>query len=156
MTAPALRSRVIFWRPDADQRERSGRRHHAILGRDVVFDDDGNAVQRTARAARLAFGVELVGDRQRVRIRLQDGADRGPLAVEGGDSRQIFFSERPRGVLPGLHPVLQFDDRRFVEIEGARLLSRRQKRRAERKNKSATTEDTEANGGHGKMILSKP
>ena len=43
----------------------------------------------------------------------------GPLTIEGVDSRQIFFSERPRGVLPGLHPMLQVGDGRFLEIEHA-------------------------------------
>ena len=91
----------VFGRRDAHERERSGRRHHAVGGGDVVLDHDRNAVQRAARAARLSFGVELVGDRQRVGIDLEDAAERRALPVEGVDARQIFLGERSRRVLPG-------------------------------------------------------
>ena len=43
----------------------------------------------------------------------------GPRAIERLDAREVLVDERPRRVLPGLHPLLQVGDRRFLEIEGA-------------------------------------
>ena len=73
--AQARHDERILWRSGADQRERSGRRHHAVCGGDVVLDDDRDAVQRAARAAGLALRVELVRNRQRVGIDLDEAVE---------------------------------------------------------------------------------
>ena len=64
ITAPAARRRATTNASCAArrrlERERAGRRHHAVGGVDVVLDQDRDAVQRTAQRPRLALGVERV------------------------------------------------------------------------------------------------
>ena len=68
ITAPAARRRSATNASRAGdrplQRQRPGRRHHAIAGVDVVLDEDRDAVQRPAHAPAFALRVERVGDRR--------------------------------------------------------------------------------------------
>ena len=61
--------------PAADQGERAGRRLHAVAGRDVVLDQDGDPVEGTARAAGPPLGVTPGGDRRGVGVGLDDGVE---------------------------------------------------------------------------------
>ena len=62
--AQAIDHERVARRYGAFERERAGGRRHAIAGVDVVFDENRNAVQRPARAFRLALRVERVRDRR--------------------------------------------------------------------------------------------
>ena len=127
ITAPASRSRVdderVLGRRRAGQRQRPGRRHHAVGGRDVVLDQDRDAVQRAARSPALALRVEPVGDRERVGVDLEHAVQRRPDPVDRLDAREVFVDERPGGLPSRLHPLLQVGDRRLLEIERGRGVS---------------------------------
>ena len=69
--------------------------------------------------------VERVGDRERVRIRLDDVAQRGSLAVEGVDAGEVGRGEPARGQGARRHAALQLLDRRLLELEGGRRRTRR-------------------------------
>ena len=71
-------------------------------------------MQRPAHVTRFALGVEAVGDRERVRIRFQHGAQPG---IELGDAREIRGANGMRGARAGAHRVLQLRDGRFCEVE---------------------------------------
>ena len=137
ITAPAARRRpttnASAGGRRAGERQRAGRRHHAIAGGDVVLDQNRNAVERPAHAAGPAFGVEGVGDRRGVRVDLEDAAQLGAAPVDRVDPRQVFLDERPRRLLAGFHPLLQIGDRHLVEIERrGRGRLRRQRRDRQR------------------------
>jgi hypothetical protein len=75
-----------------------------------------------ARAPDLPLGVELVGDRERVRVELDDGVQRGTAAVDLLDPPQVHLGELPRRIAAAAHPVLELRGRRLFEWErGARL-----------------------------------
>ena len=59
---------------------------------------------RAAGAFRLALGVELGGDGERVGIGLEHRPDRGPAPVEGVDAREVLLAQGPGRVLAGPHP----------------------------------------------------
>ena len=102
----------------AGERQRTGRRHHAIARGDVVLDQDRDAVERSAYAAGTAFGVESVGDRGGVRVDFEDAAELGAAPVDRVNPRQILLDERPGRLHARFHPPLQLGDRHLVEIEG--------------------------------------
>ena len=56
--------------------ERPRRGPHPVGRIDVVFHEDGDAVERSPDAARAPLGVERVSDLERVGVRLQDRAER--------------------------------------------------------------------------------
>src|SRR5881628_3665633 len=60
---------LVARRGDAGERERAGRRHHAIGRRDVVLHQHRDAVQRSAHAVCLALGIEPIRNGQRIGIR---------------------------------------------------------------------------------------
>ncbi len=124
ITAPASRSRVdderVLGRRGAGERQRSGGRHHAIGGGDVVLDQDRDAVQRAANTPAPALGVEPIGDGARVRVDLDHAVERRSGAIDRLDPREVLVHQRARRVLAGLHPLLQAGDGRLFQIERRR------------------------------------
>jgi len=116
--AQALDHVCIGGRTRIDQGERSRGRLHAVRGADVVLHEHRNAVQRASHLARLALGVQSLRDRCRVGVDLDHGAQRGALAIDRVDAGQVLVDERARGVLAGLHALLQLRDGRLLELEG--------------------------------------
>ena len=80
---------------EAGERDRSAGRRH-VRGRVVVLDDNRDAVQRPARAARGALAVERVGLVERVRVERDHRVERRPGVVVGADARQVGFDEVAR------------------------------------------------------------
>ena len=115
--AQLLRDERVFHRLRSDQRQRSRRGLHAVGCVDVVFDEDGNAVQRPAGAFRLALGIELFGYGKRVRIHFDHAVHRRPALVHGFDARQIFFGEGSSGDFAGVHRRLKIGHGGFIELE---------------------------------------
>ena len=122
MTAPASRSffatKAVLGRRRSDQRQRAGRRLHAVARRDVVFDEHWDAVERPARPLGLALLVQFVGDRKRVGIHFEHRIDAGPALVNLVDAREVFLGEGARREFAGLHSVLQRGEGDFIELEG--------------------------------------
>ena len=112
--AQTLRDGGILGRRGSFERQRSGGGGHAVGRIDVVFDKDGDAVQRPSRAPGFPFPIERIGDGERVGIEFQHGAQRGPLAINGGDARQVSFRNRPGG------EALQAGDGDFIQVEARR------------------------------------
>ena len=95
--AQPLRHERILRRLRADQRQRSGRGHHAIRRIDVVFDQHRDAMQRATRAFGLALLIERVGNGERIRIQFDDRVHRRAALVDLVDARKIFLDQRPSG-----------------------------------------------------------
>ena len=72
ITAPASRSflshKSILGRHGPHQRQRAGRGLHPVARRDIVFDQNRNPVQRTARSLRAPLTIQRVGNGQGVGI----------------------------------------------------------------------------------------
>jgi hypothetical protein len=51
------KKRIFFWRRRVEQRQTSGGRFHSVRRVNVVFYQNGNAVQRAAQSSRFAFAV---------------------------------------------------------------------------------------------------
>jgi hypothetical protein len=98
-----------------------------VIGRaDVVFDQHGNAVQRSARAVASALLVERIGDGQRIGIEFDDGVDRRALFIDFRDALEIFLRDRMRREFSGVHSILKRSHADFVEfkrLDAARLLA---------------------------------
>jgi hypothetical protein len=109
MTAPAAqagRHERIARGAHAIQRERAGARAHPVARRDIVLQQDGNAVQRAAHLARLALAVEIGGDLDGIGIQFDDGIQARSGPVDGGDAREVALHERLRRQLAGFHQRL--------------------------------------------------
>ncbi len=77
-------------------------------------------MQRTEQLLRrVALGVEPVGDRQRVRIVLDDVVERRPLLIERVDARAVLFYQRPRRERSRGKSSLQVANGELVEGEGS-------------------------------------
>ena len=74
-------------------------------------------MQRTARPLAAPFGIERLGDRQRVGVDLEHMADGGPLPIKSLDAGEILSDERTRGVLTRLEAPLEVGQRGFLELE---------------------------------------
>jgi len=81
--------RRILCRRGADQRQRTGRRLHPVVRIDVVFEEDRHTVQRAPHLTRLALGVQLLGNGQRVGVHLEHGIDHRPALIKGLNSSQV-------------------------------------------------------------------
>src|SRR5262245_9968109 len=88
------------------------------MGIDVVLQQHRDAVDGSARALGLALAVERLCDRRRLRVRLEDRAQRGATSVQGVDPVEVGARERPRGDTARLHLFLEADDGRLAELEG--------------------------------------
>ena len=93
-----------------DERERAGGRLHLIGSRDVVLDQNRDAVKRAADVARLAFVVALFRDLKRVAIHLNDRVQQW---IKLGDSREVPFDQLNGSETARSHQVLQLWDGRF-------------------------------------------
>ncbi len=113
----------ITWRNGALERERAGGRHHPVVGIDVVLDQNRNSVQRPSHLLRPSLGVHRVGDREGVRIQLDDSAEGRTMPVDGFDSRDVLLGDRARGQFPACHHALQLIDRHLVELEGGDVVA---------------------------------
>ena len=103
----------------ADQGERAGGRLHRVVRRDVVLDQDRDAVERTPDAAGPALRVTSGGDVEGGRVRLDDRVEDGVEALDpvAGTPR----SARPRTGLPGREQRVQLRDR-CLEPRSGRVL----------------------------------
>lgn len=63
-------------------RDCSSRRHHAVGGVDVVFEDNRDAVQRATGTLGLALSVEGVGDAEHIGVEFDQGIDRRATLVD--------------------------------------------------------------------------
>ena len=118
ITAPASRSRPTTnasrGGPRVAERERPRRRLHAVGGVDVVLDQHGDPMERSANLARTPLGVHRARDLERVGVRLQDRMQR---RVDGLDPGEVGLGEDSRGEPTRGHGGLQVRDRRFVHVE---------------------------------------
>src|SRR5438094_10347689 len=79
--AQLLNNESIFCTARSKHRQRSRRGFHAIGGIDVVFNQDWNSVQRTARTLVFTFFICSLGHRERVCIQFEQAVDRRSLLV---------------------------------------------------------------------------
>lgn len=68
------------------QRDGTGSRHHLVAGIDIVFQDNGYAMQGAPGSFCFSFIVQTFGNGQGIRVDFDDSID---LAVEGSNSVQI-------------------------------------------------------------------
>ncbi len=115
--AQSRHEKGIARRGEVRERERSGARAHAVARRDVVLEQDRDAVQRAAEHARLALAVALGGDGKGIRIEFDDRADARSLAVDGADAGQVARRQGARGQPAGRHARLQLGDRCLQVLE---------------------------------------
>ena len=117
--AQFLRHERIFRRTRTHQRQRSGRGLHAVGGVDVVFDQDGNAVQRAARALGFALLVEGLRDGQGVGIEFDHAIDGRPAPVYFFDPGHVFLGEGLSCEFSRCHTRLEICDGELVELEAS-------------------------------------
>ena len=91
----------------------------------------------------LALRVERLGDGERVGVRLDDAAERGPAAIEGLDAGEVGLRSAPASVsVPAAHPVLKASERRLLELESrARLGSQSRPEHREGPGPAAHTQE---------------
>ena len=63
------------------QSQRAGRCLHLIGRVDIVFEDEGNAVQGATRSLLRTFCIEFICNCQRIRVDFDDRVDGGALFV---------------------------------------------------------------------------
>ena len=83
-------------------------------GINIIFYEDGDAVERAAGAFFLAFFVEGVGDGEGVGIGFDHAVDGGAAFVYRVNAGEVEFGDRAGGVFAGFHAVLQVGDSDFV------------------------------------------
>jgi hypothetical protein len=107
--------------PRAGHGERAGGRQHTVGGVYVVFNENGDAVQRPADAARPALAVERVGDGERVGVRLDDRPQGGAAAVHVLYAFEILLGDLAGRQPTRPHRLLEARGGRLVQLEGAGL-----------------------------------
>jgi hypothetical protein len=100
------------------ERQRAGGRRHAVAGVDVVLEQHGDAVQRTARARTPALTVELGGDRRGVGVDLEDRPQGRSAAVDGVDAREVVQGDLDGARGAALHQLLPLRDRALGLLHG--------------------------------------
>ena len=98
------------------QRERTAGCRH-VGRRVVVFDGDGDPVQRPADAARAPLRVERIGDLERPWIERDERVQLGPLLIVGLDPREVLLDDLPRCHAALTHGVLLVEDRCLDDVE---------------------------------------
>src|SRR5207245_9097820 len=91
--AQLLYQESVLRRLSADQSQRARRGAHPVRRIDVVLDEQGNAVQRAARAFLPAFLVQGVGQGQDVGVDLDHAAQRWALTIDGFDAVQVLLRQ---------------------------------------------------------------
>jgi hypothetical protein len=114
--AQIFRERRFVRRNIAVERQRAAGRRH-VRRHDVVFDRDGNAVQRTADLAGFALGIERVRFLHRVRI---DVDRRVEAVLVHADAHEVLRDEIVRSDAAAAHRFLHLGDRRFDDAERLR------------------------------------
>src|SRR5207247_4955887 len=79
------------------ERERAGARVKAISGGDVVLEQDGDPVERTAGPGRGALAIEGLCDLERLGIHLEHRVEVGPAAIVGLDALEKVARQPHRG-----------------------------------------------------------
>ena len=121
MTAPASRSRRAIGRvlfdAHADQRQRASRRLHLVGGVDVVFEQDRDAVQRSARTALGSFAIERLGNGERIGVGLDHAAQRWAAAIDRLDALQVRLDYLARAGLAARLARLQLGDADLFDVD---------------------------------------
>ncbi len=81
----------IARRPGPLERQRAGRGGHPIPRADVVFEKDGNSVQRASYFAGRPFSVALAGDGKGIRVKFDHGVNAGTGSVDGLNPPDVVF-----------------------------------------------------------------
>ncbi|BAS87988.1 Os04g0184250 [Oryza sativa Japonica Group] len=112
--AEASRHAGVAGDDGAEQRERPGRRVEPVACRDVVLEQDGDAVERPAAATggALVVGARRLGER--VGVDLDDGVEE---RVEAGDLVEVEADERRGGEAAVAEAELDGVDGGLVELE---------------------------------------
>ena len=105
----------IARRVKASERDRPRAGRH-LDGLVVVLDQHGDAVERPARAARLALGIERVSGLAGARVEHRDRIERRTALIVGVDPRQVEIDQLPRRHIAGLLRPLQLFDRLLHEV----------------------------------------
>ena len=120
-------------RNGAFERQRAGRGGHPVGGVDVVLEQHRDAVERPARSLGGPLLVERLGQRERLRVGLDDRLERDVLPVHGRDPLEIQLDHALRGVAARRHARLQLGDGDLLELErrqgGGRTSRHRHRRR---------------------------
>ena len=101
---------------NSSQRERPARRRH-VSGFEVVFEQNGNAVQRTTDPSRLPLLIEGACRRGGIRVDGDDRVQPGPGLVVRGDASEIEFDELLGCDLSGGHGRLQIPNALLADVE---------------------------------------
>ena len=96
-------------------RSRAGRQVLSVV---IVFEDDGDAVQRTAGTFRLALLIERGGFRSGSRVQPDQRVEDGALLIVGCDPVQVHADQRFGRDTSGCHSGLQLLNRRFPHTKG--------------------------------------
>ena len=121
----------ILRRHPAAQGQRAGGSRHPIGGVDVVLQQNRHSVHRATRPLRTTLAVELVGDREGIRVGFEQCAQRRPPQIVLLDPSQIGLGDRTGSPRAGRHPLLQRGDGGLFQVQGefVRHGSRRRSRR---------------------------
>ena len=92
----------------ADEGERAGGGLHRVVRRDVVLDQDRDAVERPAELAGPPFAVAPGGDADGRRVRLDDGTE---CRIEGRDPGEVGHRQLAARELTRFHEALEPGDR---------------------------------------------
>src|SRR5215469_1156060 len=87
----------IFRWSGTDKSQRSGGGLHAVCSSDVVFDQNGNAMQRSLGI--LGAAIEIIGDGLRLGIGLDYGVHFGSRLVGGLNAGEIVLGQTSGGKL---------------------------------------------------------
>ena len=102
----------IATRVKCRQRDRTcrGRHFYSFV---IVFDDDGNTVQRPPHSPRPALSVKLIGGREGLRVERDHRVECRTFLVVCRDPGQVEFHELAGRDRTGLHRRLQLGDGLF-------------------------------------------
>ena len=105
------------------QRQRARRGVHPVGSVDVVLDEHGNAVHRSAHRSSLPLPIERLGNRQCVGVDLEHGVERRTRTVHRVNALEIHLRDRSCRPAPTRHTRLQLGHRDLVQFEGGNARS---------------------------------
>ena len=103
-----------------NQRQRPRRRHHLVSGIDIVFHQHRYPMHRAPNVTGLPLFIQLIGNRQRIRIDLDDRMETRSGLVDLFDPLQIKFRNGTRRIDALLHLLLQHIDRGLIQCKFGR------------------------------------